>query len=135
MEFLVCDGYVAVIEFQKRGAPHRHMLVWMKNFVGTPQNIDNVICAELPPRDDPLHGIVLKLMMHGPCGRNYNMRLGYVKDSKVGTCQRKFPKPFNSRTVVGEGLFAEYRRRSPREGGHTGMKWVNPLGMNVEIDN
>ena len=94
--FGVCDGHVAVIEFQKRGALHCHMLVWIKNFVGTPQSIDNVICAELPPRDDPLHDRVLRLMVHGPCGRNYNMRLGCVKDSKDGTCRRKFPKLFNS---------------------------------------
>ena len=63
------------------------------------------------------------------------MCLGCVKDSKDGTCQRKFPKPFNCRRIVGEGLFAEYCRGSPREGGHTGMKWVTPLGMNAEVDN
>ena len=74
-------------------------------------------------------------MIHGPHRRNYNMRLGRVKDIKDGTCQRKRPKPLNNRTIVGEGLFAEYRQRSPGEGGHTGMKWVTPLGMNVEVDN
>ena len=27
-----CNGHVAIIEFQKRGAPHCHILTWMKNF-------------------------------------------------------------------------------------------------------
>ena len=42
-----CDAHVAVIEFQKRGAPHCHMLIWLKDFVMTPQNIDNVISANI----------------------------------------------------------------------------------------
>ena len=33
---------IAVIEFQKRGAPHVHVLVWNEDFDPTPQNIDNV---------------------------------------------------------------------------------------------
>ena len=129
------DGHVAVIEFQKRGVPHCHILIWIKGFVVTPANIDSVICAELPPRNDPLHQKFLKLMMHGPCGPFYNQRLGCVKDSKDGCCMRGFPKPFNSRTSLGKGTFPEYRRRSPEEGGNTGKKWVQPLRMDVEIDN
>jgi len=130
-----CDGHVAVIEFQKRGAPHCHMLIWIKNFEMTPQNIDNIISAELPPPDHPLYERVVKLMMHGPCGSGYNTSLGCCKDSKNGTCQRNFPKAFNSRTVLGEGSFAEYRRRSPMEGGHTARKWVRTLNGYVEVDN
>ena len=85
-----CDGHVAVIEFQKRGAPHCHMLIWLKDFDMTPQNIDNIISAELPPPDHPMHERVVKLMMHGPCGPGYNTKLGCCKDSKDGSWQRNF---------------------------------------------
>ena len=54
MIFGECDGHVHVIEFQKRGAPHCHMLIWIKNFNATPQTIDNIISAELPPPSDPM---------------------------------------------------------------------------------
>ena len=130
-----CDGHVAVIEFQKRGAPHCHMLIWIKDFIITPNNIDNIISAEIPPEGDPLRAIVVKTMMHGPCGRMINMNLGCVKDSKDGACMRNFPKPFNSRTILGEGSFPEYCRRSPEEGGNTAMKFVRPLGQSIPVDN
>ena len=38
--------HIDVIEFQKRGAPHCHNLIWIENFDKTPQNIDNVISAK-----------------------------------------------------------------------------------------
>ena len=53
---LIAMGYS--IEFQKRGAPHAHMCIWIENFDHNPANIDNVICAELPPPDHPLHNQV-----------------------------------------------------------------------------
>ena len=117
-----CDGHVAVIEFQKRGAPHCHILIWLKNFVMTLQNIDNMISAKLPPLNHPLHERVVELMVHGPCGPGYNTSLGCCKDSKSRTYQQNFPKAFNSRTALGEGSFAEYQRRSMAEGRHTAKK-------------
>ena len=44
---------VAVIEFQKWGAHHIHILFWIKDFESTPENIDNIISAEIPPRGKP----------------------------------------------------------------------------------
>lgn len=35
-----CVAHVAVIEFQKQGAPHMHLLFWIENFDETPQNTD-----------------------------------------------------------------------------------------------
>ena len=132
-----CIAHVAVIEFQKRGAPHSHILIWIENFDMTPHNIDNIISAEIPPRGEEgsderaFHDLVIEKMIHGPCGRNYNTRLACC--STTGTCKRKFPRDLKPRTVVGDGCFPEYRRRSPSDGGHTGRKRVG--GVNVEIDN
>ena len=82
--FGVCDGHIKVIEFQKRGAPHCHILIWIKDFEATPKNIDDVICAEIPPPTDPLHKVVVKSMIHGPCGAQYNKELGccQVRDAE-----------------------------------------------------
>ncbi|UYV64474.1 hypothetical protein LAZ67_3000868, partial [Cordylochernes scorpioides] len=56
------------VEWQKRGLPHAHILVWLANKL-RPTQIDSVICAEFPdPIQDPrLYNIVVKNMIHGPC--------------------------------------------------------------------
>ncbi|KAI3735079.1 hypothetical protein L6452_14567 [Arctium lappa] len=60
------------IEFQKRGLPHCHTLLWVTKpyKITSPGQVDNFISAEIPdPKDYPaLHKIVTELMMHGPCG-------------------------------------------------------------------
>ncbi|UYV74027.1 hypothetical protein LAZ67_11001874 [Cordylochernes scorpioides] len=54
---------------KKRELPHAHILVWLANKF-RPTQIDTVICAEFPdPIQDPLlYNIVVKNMIHGPCG-------------------------------------------------------------------
>ncbi|GJZ80253.1 hypothetical protein Tco_0645247 [Tanacetum coccineum] len=60
------------IEFQKRGLPHCHTLLWvdLKNKIQDASQIDEYISAELPdPVKDPLgFKVVSELMLHGPCG-------------------------------------------------------------------
>ena len=46
--FGICKGYVSSVEFQKCGAPHVHIIVWLENFQITPHNINNIISAEIP---------------------------------------------------------------------------------------
>ena len=48
-------AYTWVIEFQKRGLPHGHMLVIMHRYwkPRTPADLDKVISAELPDPTDP----------------------------------------------------------------------------------
>ncbi|KAK2422714.1 hypothetical protein QL285_033225 [Trifolium repens] len=62
---------VYTIEFQKRGLPHAHFLVFLQPAyrIIHPHNIDKIICAEIPDKDrDPeLFDIVTSLMIHGPC--------------------------------------------------------------------
>jgi hypothetical protein len=61
-----------VIEFQKRGLPHAHILIILadEDKLRTPEDYDSVISAEIPdPRADPeLYETVSTCMMHGPCG-------------------------------------------------------------------
>ncbi|GJR23423.1 DNA helicase [Tanacetum coccineum] len=60
------------IEFQKRGLPHCHTLLWVDSSskIQDASQIDKYISAELPdPMEDPKgYKVVSKLMMHGPCG-------------------------------------------------------------------
>ena len=66
----VADIYV--IEFQKRGLPHAHILLIMNqdDKIRDVEGIDDIICAEIPDRniDPDLYDIVTSNMMHGPCG-------------------------------------------------------------------
>ena len=66
------DAILYSIEFQKRGLPHAHILVWLsKNKINiTYETIDNLISAEIPdPNKDPLgYVLVAEHMIHGPCG-------------------------------------------------------------------
>uniref|UniRef100_A0A2C9KZL5 Helitron helicase-like domain-containing protein n=1 Tax=Biomphalaria glabrata TaxID=6526 RepID=A0A2C9KZL5_BIOGL len=65
-------AYIFVIEFQKRGLPHCHMLLTLDSQckIRTKDDIDKCVCAELPnPEIHPrLFQIVTKCMAHGPCG-------------------------------------------------------------------
>jgi hypothetical protein len=46
-------AYMYTVEWQKRGLPHIHNLVWLKDKI-KPDQIDSVISAEIPnPNVDP----------------------------------------------------------------------------------
>ncbi|GJY96378.1 DNA helicase [Tanacetum coccineum] len=100
------------IEFQKRGLPHCHSLLWVNNASKAQEDsdIDKYICAELP---DPMididaHNVISELMIHGPCG-GANLSATCMKDG--GTCNRNFPKAYCNRTYTDKDGFVHYRRR------------------------
>ncbi len=71
-------GHVYTIEYQKRGLPHMHLLLFIKGFnFNVPNLIDEVVCAELPhPSWDvtgELTDVVVSTMTHGPCGDDYHV--------------------------------------------------------------
>ncbi|XP_074324655.1 uncharacterized protein LOC141661537 [Apium graveolens] len=109
--FGTCLGVMYVIEFQKRGLPHVHMLIWLDS---TPKknlkkNVDNFVSAEIPNPDvDPVgYNAVKAFMIHGPYGTD-NMKSPCMKDFK---CSRHFPKKYCSRTMFDECGFPIYKRR------------------------
>ncbi len=69
----VVTAYVYVIEFQKRGLPHAHILIILRDEdkPRTREIIDQIVCAEIsdPNENERLHNIVTKNMIHGPCGQ------------------------------------------------------------------
>ncbi|UYV76412.1 hypothetical protein LAZ67_14000329 [Cordylochernes scorpioides] len=117
-------------QWQKRGLPHAHLLLWLTNII-RPNQIDEVIQAEIPDNnlDPELHAIVMKQMVHGPCGV-LNTNSPCMKDGK---CSKKYPKGFCETTSTTEDGYPRYRRRCSAEGGLTSS--VNMRGVTFEIDN
>jgi len=66
---------INVIECQKRGLPHAHILIFFaKDFKPhTVENVDHMISVELinPKTNRLAHKLVAKCMMHGPCGATF----------------------------------------------------------------
>ena len=64
-----------------------------------PDDIDNFVSAEIPDkeRDPELNNVVMKHMIHGPCGP-YNRNSVCMVDGK---CSKKFPKIFIRYTEQG----------------------------------
>ena len=137
-------AHLATIEFQKRGLPHAHILLIVapKDRLTTPDEVDSVICAELPP--DPatadtdeereqmtrLQEIVTTNMIHGPCGKTY----AHSPCMEDGKCSKNFPKAFRKYTIVDAvNNFPTYRRRSPEDGGR--VLTVKRGGLTFEATN
>ncbi|CAJ2669278.1 unnamed protein product [Trifolium pratense] len=114
---------IYTIEFQKRGLPHAHILLWMhaSNKYPTPADIDKIITAEMPSKeDDPAaFNAVQQFMLHGPCGLA-NTNAPCMPD---GVCNKNFPKKFCAETIIDKDGFPTYRRRD--DGRHVTKKNVN----------
>nr|CAD2195894.1 unnamed protein product [Meloidogyne enterolobii] len=102
-------GFCWVIEYQKRGLPHLHLLITLsaKDKWRNSKEIDNYISAEIPDEkaDKELFDIVKKFMFHGPCSEN---SLCWDKSKKK--CGKKFPKAFRELTEINEDGYPLYKR-------------------------
>lgn len=92
-------GYLYTVEFQKRGLPHIHMLIYLEDgsIVKNIDNIDELISAEIPDEfvNPKLYDMVKRHMIHGPCGAQ-NLNAGCMSDKKE--CTKNFPKSFRDDT-------------------------------------
>ena len=124
------DAFLWTIEFQKRGLPHCHILLILSDHdrLITPEFVDSVISAELPPSPEDadneeqrearkiMESTVLNNMIHGPCGAS-NPQKPCMENGK---CTKGFPKPSVQQSVIDpESNYAIYQRRSPGNGGRS----------------
>jgi hypothetical protein len=119
------------VEWQKRGLPHAHILIWLHKKI-TSNEIDDVISAEIPDKnvDKGLHDIIVKNMIHGPCGALNENSPCMAK----GRCTKQYPRLLVSNTITGNDGYPQYRRRSTEDGGKTAIiKKRN--GTTIEVDN
>lgn len=93
------------IEWQKRGLPYAHILIWLVRKI-TPDEIDSVISAEIPDQtiDPELFEVVTKNMIHGPCGE-INMNSPCMIDGK---CSKRYPRALTSDTITGNCIDVDH---------------------------
>ncbi|XP_074288946.1 uncharacterized protein LOC141614089 [Silene latifolia] len=121
---------VYTIEFQKRGLPHAHIVLFLhrEDKFPTAADVDKIISAEIPdPTTDPvLHSVVCEYMLHGPCGKAKPSCPCMVG----GKCSKYYPKPCTERTTVEGDGYPIYKRSKK---GVTVIKDDVPLGNDFVI--
>lgn len=105
---------VYTIEFQKRGLPHAHIVLWFADGdkLTGPEDIDRLISAEISDKtEDPVgYKAISQFMMHGPCG-SANPKCPCMFK---GQCSKYYPKEFKDNTTVSSDGYAIYRRRDTK---------------------
>ena len=110
--FGVVVGIVYVVDFQKRGLPHAHILVILdqNNKIRETEAIDKLISAELPDPQDNLQkrlfDTVKTQSIHGPCGEDNPECVCMVE----GKCSKGFPKNFRDETNPNHNGYPLYKR-------------------------
>ena len=106
----VC-ALIHVIEFQKRGLPHAHILIILgkDHKIRGREMIDEIVSAELPdPEMEPnIFNQVVSHMVHGPCGQ-LNKKSPCMDQNK---CTKDYPKAFVEETQENVDGYPLYRRR------------------------
>ncbi|XP_046660821.1 uncharacterized protein LOC124354421 [Homalodisca vitripennis] len=122
--------FMYTIEWQKRGLPHAHILIWLKEKIHS-DHIDKIISAEIPDKEeDPLlFNIITSSMIHGPCG-NLNPTSSCMKDRQ---CTKRYPRSFLLETQTGQDGYPQYKGRKPEDGGHVAVGKIKQ--REVQIDN
>jgi len=117
---------IYVIEFQKHGLPHAHILIFFAKYYKPHmiENVDHMISAKLSNLETNrlAHETVARCMIHGPCGAAFPN----APCMEEGKCKKKYPCKFRSKTMMDVNGYPIYRRRDT---GHT------LLVHGVELDN
>ena len=141
-------AHVHVIEFQKRGLPHAHILMILASTdePKTPEDFDNLVCAEIPDKEHQplLFETVSKSMIHGSCGE-----LNPTSPCMInGKCTKHYPREFVTTTTTNKHGYPLYRRRDDKKTikkkrGIIDNRWIVPYNpylcqkynyhINVEI--
>ncbi|KAJ1701083.1 hypothetical protein LUZ63_000862 [Rhynchospora breviuscula] len=130
------SGLIHSVEFQKRGLPHVHIIVWLaqRSNLSDGASTDRVISAELPdPASDlDAYDVVSQFMVHGPCGAA-RPRSPCMQN---GSCSKCFPKRFHDATLMADDGVVVYKRRDTgvtvdKNGVILDNRYVVPYNLNL----
>jgi len=118
------------VEWQKRGLPHAHFLIWLVEKI-RPDEDYAVISAEIPNLqvDLGLHDVVIKNMVHCSCG-TFNQNSFCMMDGK---CSKRYPRTLISETITGYDGYPLYRHRSTGDNGRSTIVKLNQ--QDIDRDN
>jgi hypothetical protein len=101
---------IHVVEWQKWGLPHGHILIILRNQDKPCDNskYDRIVCAKLPNKSThpELYNIVTSRMLHGPYGA-LHPSCAYMVN---GTYNKGYPKTFQPQTEDFTCSYPTYRR-------------------------
>ena len=122
-------AHVYVVEFQKQGLPHAHILtIFEDEFkLNNTDDFDQIISAEIPnPELHPqLYATVSRTMTHEPCGI-LNLDAPFmIKDGCHKKCSKKFPKNFTEENEDGYPVYK--RTENGRKMSNAKTKLLNSL--------
>ncbi|XP_076057470.1 uncharacterized protein LOC143034982 [Oratosquilla oratoria] len=125
-------AHLLSVEWQKRGLPHVHILLWVERHV-TADFVSRVISAD-KNKEPRLYEIVTTNMIHGPCrGFDESQLCCQRKYGSKSLCGKGFPKVCRGDMYFGNNGYPLYRRRAVGEGGHSFEKKVK--GEKIKVDN
>ncbi|EUC66049.1 helitron helicase-like amino-terminal domain protein, partial [Rhizoctonia solani AG-3 Rhs1AP] len=130
-----CIAHVHTIEFQKRGLPHMHLLVWLEraSHILESADVDELISAEIPIAEVKCRPTAIHTVVN-PCFMA--MWTEYPNaacwDSERRVCTKGFypQKQWTEHTIMVNDSYPQYRRRN---NGQTVQKTIN--GRQVIFDN
>lgn len=108
-------NYHYVIEFQKRGLPHAHIVVTFVegDKIITADDVDGIVSAVIPDKQTQprLYALVAKHQIHKPCGVYAPAASCMVN----GRCKNQYPKDYTPDTVLNVGETTRPLYRRPRD--------------------
>ncbi len=103
-----------VIEFQKKGLPHAHILLILDEAskLCTVEDYDSMVLTEILDsiRYLEAYETVTSCMVHGPCGPYFFN----AQCMEHGKCKKRYPRSFSEETCCDVDGYPEYRRRQTR---------------------
>ncbi|POS84475.1 hypothetical protein EPUL_002381, partial [Erysiphe pulchra] len=95
-------------KYQKRGLPHGHLLLFLHPdcVPRTPEQVDQLVRAQISTDDPALAAIVKSQLTHGPCGPEFP-NAPCMRDGK---CSKGYPKRWCEATVMRENSYPEYAK-------------------------
>jgi len=126
-----------VIEFQKRGLPHAHILLILDEAskLRTAEDYNSMVLAEIPDsiRHPEAYDTVTSCMVHGPCGLDFLN----AQCMEQGKCKKRYPCSFSEETRCDVDKYPEYWRRQirifvdPKTQRVVDNQWIVPYNLHL----